>query len=323
LSFLELNASSFQSLGQLFSLPNFLFLKESLNKTMAYKKEIEREIIQVTSLEMLTEVYGEIAATRMMKIRGFVLRNRQFLASIESIFRDSLASYAKKLSDLVRKGKIKAGGKVTFLAHNGKVVAVFISANTGFYGDVVKETFKKFIADFRKGDVEVTIIGRVGRSLFLEQEPDLPYTYFDLPDYGSNEVVLSEVIKHLVQYDEIRVYYGKYQSIVTQKPTAFSISAGTPISGDVGEPNIDYIFEPTVEKILMFFETQIFASLFDQSIRESQLAKFASRILAMDRASQNIDKRLKNLDLDKLKLSHGSFDRKQLNSLAPTFYYGK
>ena len=36
------------------------------------------------------------------------------------------------------------------------------------------------------------------------------------------------------------------------------------------------------------FETQIFASLFDQSIRESQLAKFASRILAMDRAEQNI-----------------------------------
>ena len=290
---------------------------------MAYKKEIEQEIIQVSSFKVLTEVYGEIAATRMKKIRGFVLKNRDFLASIESIFRDSLASYAKKLSDLVRRGKIKEGGKVTFLAHNGKVVAVLISANTGFYGEVVEETFKKFIEDFRKEDIEATIIGKVGRSLFLEQEAKRPYTYFDLPDYGYNETVLSEVIKHLVQYDEIRVYYGKYQSVVTQKPTAFSISAGTPISGAVEEPKVAYIFEPTVEKILMFFETQIFASLFDQSIRESQLAKFASRILAMDRASQNIDKRLKSLDLEKLKLSHRSLDKKQLNSLAPIYYYGK
>ncbi|KKQ97639.1 MAG: ATP synthase gamma chain [Candidatus Woesebacteria bacterium GW2011_GWB1_39_12] len=290
---------------------------------MAYKKEIEQEIIQVSSFKVLTEVYGEIAATRMKKIRGFVLKNREFLASIESIFRDSLASYAKKLSDLVRRGKIKEGGKVTFLAHNGKVVAVLISANTGFYGEVVEETFKKFIEDFRKEDIEATIIGKVGRSLFLEQEAKRPYTYFDLPDYGYNETVLSEVIKHLVQYDEIRVYYGKYQSVVTQKPTAFSISAGTPISGAVEEPKVAYIFEPTVEKILMFFETQIFASLFDQSIRESQLAKFASRILAMDRASQNIDKRLKSLDLEKLKLSHRSLDKKQLNSLAPIYYYGK
>ena len=290
---------------------------------MAYKKEIEQEIIQVSSFKVLTEVYGEIAATRMKKIRGFVLKNREFLASIESIFRDSLASYAKKLSDLVRRGKIKEGGRVTFLAHNGKVVAVLISANTGFYGEVVEETFKKFIEDFRKEDIEATIIGKVGRSLFLEQEAKRPYTYFDLPDYGYNETVLSEVIKHLVQYDEIRVYYGKYQSVVTQKPTAFSISAGTPISGAVEEPKVAYIFEPTVEKILMFFETQIFASLFDQSIRESQLAKFASRILAMDRASQNIDKRLKSLDLEKLKLSHRSLDKKQLNSLAPIYYYGK
>src|SRR3989344_3194615 len=290
---------------------------------MAYKKEIEQEIIQVSSFKVLTEVYGEIAATRMKKIRGFVLQNRDFLASIESIFRDSLASYAKKLSDLVRRGKIKEGGKVTFLAHNGKVVSVLISANTGFYGEVVEETFKKFIEDFRKENIEATIIGKVGRSLFLEQEAKRPYTYFDLPDYGYNETVLSEVIKHLVQYDEIRVYYGKYQSVVTQKPTAFSISAGTPISGAVEEPKVAYIFEPTVEKILMFFETQIFASLFDQSIRESQLAKFASRILAMDRAAENIDKRLKSLDLEKLKLSHRSLDKKQLNSLAPIYYYGK
>jgi len=290
---------------------------------MAFKGKIDQEINEVSSLRNLVEIYGEIASIRMVKIRAFVLKNRQFLEAITDIFHDSLEAYAKKLSDLVKKGKLKKGGKVTFLAHNGKTVAVLISANTGFYGEVVLETFRKFLEDIRKEDFEITIIGRNGRTLFLGEEPKRPYTFFELPDYGVNELKLAEVIRHLVQYEEIRVYYGQYQSVVTQKPTTFSISAGTPIREEVEEPKVSYIFEPTVEKILMFFETQIFASLFDQSIRESQLAKFASRILAMDRASQNIDKRLKNLDLDKLKLSHGSFDRKQLNSLAPTFYYGK
>ena len=177
---------------------------------MPYSKNISKELTQVSSLKVLTQVYGEIASIRMRKIRGFVLKNREFLASIENIFKDALDYYAKKLSDLVIQGKIKEGGKVTFLAHNGKTVAVLISANTGFFGEVVKETYRKFIEDIRKQDVEVTIIGRLGRSLFLEEEPNHPYTYFELPDYGTELTKLSETIKHLVQYEEIRVYYGKF-----------------------------------------------------------------------------------------------------------------
>lgn len=285
---------------------------------MAYRGKIDQEITEVSSLRNLVEIYGEIASVRMIKIRAFVLKNRQFLEAITDIFHDSLEAYAKKLSDLVKKGKLKKGGKVTFLAHNGKTVAVLISANTGFYGEVVLETFRKFLQDIRKEDLEITIIGRNGRSLFLAEEPKRPNTFFELPDYGVDELKLAEVIRHLVQYEEIRVYYGQYQSVVTQKPTTFSISAGTPIREEVEEPKVSYIFEPTVEKILMFFETQIFASLFDQSIRESQLAKLASRILAMDRAAENIKRRLSYLKIDRLKVQHRFANRKQLNSLSST-----
>lgn len=288
---------------------------------MAYKKDLENEIKQVTSLKELTEVFGEIASSRMRKIRGYVLRNREFLQSIDSIFKDTLAAYAQKLNALVKEGKMKEGGRVTFLAHNGKTVSVLISANTGFYGSVVKETFKKFIDDVRKQDVEVTLIGKVGRSLFLASEPNKPYVYFDLPDYGVNPTKLGEVIKHLVQYEEIRVYYGKFETLVTQKPDIQLISAGTSVGKDMkGKVETAYLFEPSVEDILMFFEAQIFTSIFDQSLRESQLAKFASRILAMDRAAQNINSRVKSLELKKLTLSHKRANMKQLNSLSSVMY---
>jgi len=133
---------------------------------MIYKKEIDEEIKSVESLKILTEVYGEIASIRMIKIRNFVLKNREFLQTINEIFQDSLKAYASKLTELVRRGKLKKGGRVTFLAHNGKTVAVLISANTGFYGEVIQATFEKFLDDVRQGNVEATIIGRMGRSLF-------------------------------------------------------------------------------------------------------------------------------------------------------------
>lgn len=291
---------------------------------MAYEKDLKDEIAQVESLKVLTDIYGEIASIRMKKTRNFVLKNREFLQSINSIFKDALAVYASRLSRLVRAGKIKKGGRVTFLAHNGKTVAVFISANTGFYGEIVQRTFKRLIKDIKdQEDVEITVIGRLGRLLFLEKMPQRPHTYFDLPDYGIDQEKLSEIIKHLVAYEEIRLYYGKYQSVVTQKPTMNLISAGTMVSENVARPEVEFIFEPTVEKILMFFETEIFASLFDQSVRESQLSKFASRILAMDRASVTIKERIDYLNLEELKLSHRISDRKQLNSLSSVMFSGK
>lgn len=282
---------------------------------MLYAKKIQKEITQVSSILSLAESYAQIAASRMKKIRESVLGQRQFLKAIESIFRDTLLAYSSKLSEMVWAGKLKEGGKVTFLAHNGKSVAVLISANTGFYGEVVKNTFEKFLKDIKDKDFEITIIGRLGRNLFLSREPNRPYTYFELPDYGIDRAKLSEAIKHLVQYEEIHVYYGQYISVVTQTPTTFKISAGTPVSGKVLQPKDKYIFEPNIEKILMFFETQIFASLFDQAIRESQLAKLASRILAMDKAAENIRKRLRSLRVERLKFIHKNENKKQINSL--------
>ena len=160
----------------------------------------------------------------------------------------------------------------------------------------------------------------MGKGLFSSMFPGKPFAYFELPDYGVDREKLEEVIKHLVQYEEIRIYYGKFQSVVTQKPEKRSIRAGTQVRSESNAPKVDYIFEPTIEDILMFFETQIFASLFDQSLRESQLAKFASRILAMDRARQNIEKKVHELNLTKLSLAHKLTNTKQLNSMGPIVF---
>lgn len=287
---------------------------------MLYEKDIKDEIRDLEGLRRMVKIYSEIASIRMIKIRNQVLKNRRFLDSIHDIFKDALASYAAKISSLARKGKLKRGEKITFLAHNGKTVAVYISANTGFFGDIVPRTFERFLEDIEDKDVEVTIIGRMGLALFQSAKPKSPYTFFDLPDYGIDQEKLTEIIKHLVQYEKIRVYYGKYQSVINQKPTKMEITAGTPITDEIQEPETKYLFEPSVEKILSFFETQIFASLFDQSIRESQLAKFSSRIIAMDTAGENIRKRIDKMNLKKLRMQHRNKNRKQLNTITSIYY---
>ncbi|MGD8744671.1 MAG: F0F1 ATP synthase subunit gamma [Candidatus Woesebacteria bacterium] len=283
---------------------------------MANRQDIHEQLEQLRGLEVLTQAYEEIASTRMKKTRDKVLSKREFLSDVNEVFDEVRKSYARQVLKLVRKKGQTRGGKITFLAHNGKTVAVLLSANTGLYGDIVQNTFEKFIKEVREKGSEATIIGRQGLTRFLQEEPNRPYTYFELPDHGATSEQMAGIIKHIVQYEKIHVYFGKFISFINQAPTVFSISAEISLEEeDQKEPKM-YIFEPNLEKILMFFETEIFASLFEQTVSESNLAKYASRVMAMDRAAANIENYLKHLELEKLKIEHRTRNRKQLNYLS-------
>ncbi len=71
----------------------------------------------------------------------------------------------KPSSEQREKGK----EKITFLAHNGKTVAVYLSANTGLYGDIVRKTFDLFMKDAQTGGIEATIVGKHGLGLFYPE----------------------------------------------------------------------------------------------------------------------------------------------------------
>jgi len=286
---------------------------------MLRSKDIKDEIESVGDLKELIDIYGQIASIRMRKIRDSVLKNREFFDSVNSIFQDTLNSYIKKISQLKLKGE-QSASKVTFLAHNNKTVAVFISANTGFYGEIIQIVFRKFLDDVRKNDFEVTIVGRLGRNLFLQEEPKRPYTYYDLPDYGTDQQEFAEVVKHLVKYERIKVYYSRYKSVISQIPYVGEISAGAEVKGESTIDEREFIFEPSIEDVLTFFETEIFVSFFNQSVQDSQLSKLASRIISMDKALENIRKKIGDLHNEKTKILHSEMAKKQINSLSNVIY---
>jgi F0F1-type ATP synthase gamma subunit len=80
------------------------------------------------------------------------------------------------------------------------------------------------------------------------------------------------------------------------------------------------IFEPSPEEILSFFETQIFTSLFKQTINESYLAQIGSRIMVLETASARIESRLKELDKEFKRIQRQKQNKKQLKSLVSTLF---
>ena len=287
---------------------------------MSTKKKLLDEIEVTNSFKSLVEIYGEIASIRMMKIRNNVLKNRDYIFAITQIFYDALSSYLRNASRKAMIQRSFRNNRITFLSHNGKMVFVLVSSNTGFYGDVITSSFKRFSSELSKVTAEVTIIGRTGREIFKDVYPGRPYTFFELPDYGSEKEKLLAVINHLVQYDEVRVYYSAYDTVLNQKPTVANLTAGATLLEKASQSKENYIFEPSVEDILTFFEKEVFASFVDQTIKESQLSKLSGRILAMDRASITIKNKLKEINFEYLKAKHRLINKKQQNMLSSFTY---
>src|SRR3989344_5907343 len=101
---------------------------------MVTHKEIKEQIDELDILQTLTRSSAEIASSRMRQTRNYVLKNRTFLNSISDIFQEVRIAYARQLYKLMS-ARGKKGQRVTLLSHNGKTVHVFLSANTGLYGD--------------------------------------------------------------------------------------------------------------------------------------------------------------------------------------------
>lgn len=287
---------------------------------MQTQKQLNAQIQSLEVLRAVADAFAEISSNRMKKVRENVVDSRDFLIALNDIFTDVSYHYRKKVMELAKTRKVGEIEKLTFLSHNGKTVAVFLSANTGLYGELVQTTFAQFLEEVRQKNAEATIVGKLGLSLFLQAEPTRPYSYFDLSDDKLDPKALALLIEHLVQYEEIHIYHGRFKNLVTQEPAMLNISAETPVPDifQAQERPVEnlYIFEPSVEKILVFFEEEIFGAIFAQTVHENQLAKYASRMLAMDKAVENVTKSLKDMQLAKKKLSHYLIGKKQQDGLA-------
>lgn len=284
---------------------------------MTTKRNITDQIEDLSSLKNLIETYEEIAASRIRITRESVLKSRFFIDDLNLIFSEVKSSYRKEILLLMKQKNVKHESKLTFIVRNGKTLNVLVSANTGLYGNIIKETFNLFLSETKNNNCDVVIIGKQGLNLFLNEKLNRDYEYFDFPDSTMDDQTLKKIIGILIKYEKIVVFFGRFQSIFSQKSEMSDISGNiATTTGEIAVATKKYFFEPSIEKILAFFEQQIFASIFEQTIKESSLAKFASRLITLNTSAGNIKNNLHQLIYVQEKLNHDDENKKQLQTFS-------
>ena len=282
---------------------------------MITKKAIEFEISSLTNIKGMVEAYEEIAAMRIRRNRNQVLRSRDFAEEINNLFQQVKVSASNIIDPKKR----------SYLAKNGKTLFVFLSTNTGLYGDIVRRTFGLFAKYVGQYADNILIIGKSGLKLAQEHSIVKPLTYLDFPENSIDSSFLDRISSYLLQFERVIVFYAKFEGIMKQEEAMIDISGNPPPTASwpaspappkAGQIKIKYFFEPEVQKILAFFEKEIFASILEQTIREFELAKLSSRVVGLDKAIDHIDEELKKTIFKRNAFLHAESNRKQLQTFS-------
>lgn len=273
-------------------------------------KEIETQITNLESTLEVAEVYQQVAAMRMRKIKTSVMKSRDFYNALLEIYAETQNCYLNS----------KSTGKKAVPSfkrkHNGKTVMVLISANTGLYGNVIKEAYEQFIRDQKNLKCDLVVIGRVGRIWTQVLNFGDRCKYFELGDGVENiETEIMPIYNYVSKYKEVVMYHGIFKNI-TQQPVKI-----THISQEIETNNKEsgrefFLFEPTIDKVLETFGKQLMYSFFDQEVYEASLAKFGARMMNLDTATQNISKKLASTKLSSIKVKHRKQNKRQIEAMS-------
>ncbi len=278
------------------------------------QKTVGIDIEAMLSMKEFIISHEEIAASSMRRIRDAVVNRRDFLAELIQLYNEVKKSYKQEIKGSHNTKGLGGQAKLSVLKKINKTVCVLLSTNTSLYGDIVRNTYDLFNDYQKKENGDSVIVGKVGRRVFEADKPGVKFTYFDFPDTTMDNTLLKAIALHIIQYEKVVIFHSKFQSLVRQVPTAFVISESK-IDETASSTDIKYIFEPSMEKIMEYFEKEIFSSIFEQTMHESQLSKFASRMVTLDQATDSIKSRLSELNLKERLLHHQIINKQQLNSI--------
>ena len=271
---------------------------------MQQKSNITDEIDFLVNLRQLARVYESISTIKMQQIRESIIQSRTFVVNLMDIFQSLQYEHPEEKAEVEK-----------------QVATVIITANAKFHGDILRKTFDYFISQYdKKGDLFV--IGKIGRELIKQYKSDIVFKEFDISDINFTIQDLKPILFHLLQYKKIHVYYAVFKNLVEQIPTDTDIAdilklMPEELQKEAGaEDHPEFLFEPSGQEIAGYIHNSVIAMLLLQTVSETNLARLASRLNAMDALLQKIDVGVKRLNSRQRRIERGIQNSKQSERLA-------
>ena len=262
---------------------------------MANLKEIRNRITSIGSTMQITSAMKMVSAAKLKKAQDAITAMRPYSSKLTELLQSLSATLD---SD--------AGGAYSTQREVNKVLLVAVTSNRGLCGgfnsSVIKETVRTIQGKYKGVTVDLLTIGKKGNDILskdytvIESRNDI----FDDLTFDNVSNVAEKLMDLYVNgaYDKIELIYNRFKNAATQEVQVEQFLPIKPIEGDTNV-NLDYIFEPSKEKIVLELIPKSLKTQLYKAIRDSFAAEHGARMTAMHKATDNA-KELR----DELKLTY-------------------
>jgi F-type H+-transporting ATPase subunit gamma len=270
---------------------------------MANLKEVRIRIASVTSTQQITKAMKMVSAAKLKRATNAIVQLRPYANKLRDILADVSASVEGSSSPY------------TVDREPNKVLIIVVSSNRGLAGafnaNAIKTTNKlvaeKYADQLRKGDVSLITIGKKGNDFYAKKPAyNIIANHSDLfgaLNFENTSKITEFVMEQFKEgnFDRVEVVYNQFRNAAVQILTSEQILPLLPTEDNASTKEktaeVDYIIEPSKEKIIEELIPKAIKIQLYKAILDSHASEHGARMTAMDKATDNAGDLLKALKL--------------------------
>jgi F-type H+-transporting ATPase subunit gamma len=273
-------------------------------------RDVRKRIRSVISTRQITKAMEMVAAAKLRKAQMKVMQVRPYSEKMDHILESlSAAASGEMIHPFFEKREVK------------KQTLVLITSDRGLCGSFNANLIRKsweWLEGKDKDKVELVLIGKKGSDFYKRRQFEIVGRFNDWSgnlDYPKAREVVDFLTNRFLsgQTDEIVLIYTQFISTVRYKVTTSRyLPVERPAIDEKKGGNIEYIFEPSPDKIFANLMPRYALTKMITALADSFASEHGTRMIAMGSATKNAGEMIDALTLQYNKARQASITKELL-----------
>lgn len=257
-------------------------------------RDTRRRIRSVEATKKITRAMELIAASRIPKAQARVNASKPYTSKLVEVIETVGGAAGATSHPLLERRELKTAGIIVVSADRGLAGA--------YATNVIRLAEARMVEHRRRGvEVDLFVVGKKAQSYFRYRGWSIKGAYLgvtDTPGYGDARAIANAVMEAYgsAEIDSVEAFYTRFQSALTQIPTAAELLPISPPEREPGSgPVPAYTFEPSPAAILdRLLPRYVEATVFNMLL-EASASEHSARRRAMKAATDNAEELIRIL----------------------------
>lgn len=259
---------------------------------MATLKELRIRLVSLKNTKKITSAMKMVSASKLRKAKDSSLHIKMYMEKMQGVINRVLCSGEFLQNPLLKSRPVK------------KKRTIILASDRGLCGGFNNNLIKFFLNQNLTGqNNQVEVIGKKAYDA-LKKLDRWQIVYHDhlasAPKYDGARLIIEKAIADFLneEIDELDIIYNQFISTLIQKPTKVQLLPIIPNNENQNESiGGVYLFEPNPQKLLEEILPKQVSTLLFKAMIDNSAGEHASRMTAMDNATNNAKELISSLTI--------------------------